>query len=138
MIPSKSKTARLSPRGFSLIELMAVIIIIGVLGAIVTISMGGATERAKIAATKSSMATVKSALNIYRGTYNTFPDSTSAGLQVLVQDKYIEKLPKDGWNRDIEYYAPTQEYPNGFELLSAGPDLVSGTGDDIRMTPETP
>lgn len=123
------------PAGFTLLELMFVIIIIGVLGAIVGFNMIGAADRAKEAATRTSMDIVKKALNTYKATYNVYPDSIG-GLQLLVQDRLLEKQPADGWNRPLEYYSPTQDFPNGFELLSAGPDGVSGTADDIRVTPE--
>lgn len=123
--------------GFTLLELMFVIIIIGVLGAIVGYNLLGAADRAKEAATKTSMDIVKKALNTYRAQYNVYPDMT-VGLQVLVQDRLLEKYPKDGWERELEYYSPTQTYPLGFELLSRGQDGVSGTADDIRFTPEAP
>lgn len=122
-------------RGFSLLELMFVIIIIGVLAAVVGYNLLGAADKAKESATRSSMNTVKSALNTYRATYNVYPD-VQLGLQVLVADRLIEKYPKDGWGRDLEYYSPTPAFPNGFELLSGGADMVSGTADDIRVTPD--
>lgn len=130
-----SRAIQAYTRGFSLLELMFVIIIIGVLSAVVGYNLLGAADKAKQSATMTSMDIVKKALNTYRATYNVYPD-TSIGLQVLVSDKLIEKFPKDGWNKDLEYYSPTQSSPLGFELLSAGPDLTSGTADDLRVTPD--
>ncbi|MBL8746115.1 MAG: type II secretion system protein GspG [Phycisphaerae bacterium] len=134
LVELRMKTARRAP-GFSLLELMFVIIIIGVLASVVGYNLLGAADRAKQSATLTSMDIVKKALNTYRATYNVYPDVQS-GLQVLVTDKLIEKFPKDGWQRDLEYYSPTPSFPNGFELISAGPDMVSGTADDIRVTPD--
>ena len=130
-----SKTTPTHARGFSLLELMFVIIIIGVLASVVGYNLLGAAEKAKQSATMTSMGVVKNALNTYRATYNAYPE-TGLGLRVLVADKLIEKFPKDGWNKDLEYYSPIQEFPNGFELISSGPDLTSGTADDLRLTPD--
>lgn len=123
--------------GFTLLELMFVIIIIGVLGAIVGFNMLGAATNAKVAASKTTMDIVRKALNTYRAQYNAYPDQTT-GLAVLVSNQILDKMPLDGWQRPIEYYSPTPNYPTGFELISAGEDMVSGTEDDIHVTPDSP
>jgi general secretion pathway protein G len=137
-IPALSRRSLVgSPvRAFTLLELMFVIIIIGVLGAIISFSMLGAVDKAKMQTTKTNMSVVKKALNTYRATYNAYPD-TSVGLGVLIADKILEKMPVDGWEKPIEYYSPTQAYPSGFELISPGPDMVANTADDIRVTPDS-
>lgn len=129
------RLVRSAARGFTILELMFVLIIIGVLGAIVTWNLVGAADKAKMTATRANMDIVKKALNTYRAAYNVYPD-TATGLEVLVQERLLEEIPKDGWGRELEYYSPTQTFPNGFELYSAGPDMTSSTADDVRVTPE--
>ncbi len=124
---------RTTARGFTVLEIMFVLIIIGVIGAIVGYNLLGQAEKAKEQATRTSMDVVKKALITYRATYNSYP-TTDIGLQALVQDKLLLEHPRDGWSKELEYYAPTPTFPNGFELISAGPDMVSGTADDIKFT----
>lgn len=121
--------------GFTLLELMTVLVIIAVLGAIVGFNLIGAADNAKKQATEASMKTIKAALTQYRVQYNSYPP-TGTGLQTLVQERMLSDTPKDGWGRDFEYYSPTQRFPNGFELISAGVDQQFSTPDDLLAEPD--
>jgi general secretion pathway protein G len=116
--------------GFSLLELTLVIAIIGVLSAVAAFSFGGFAGRAKIAATKSSINTIRTALMAYEGEHSSFPPD----LATLKRLKYLDELNtlKDGWNEDFGYRVPGR---NGrkYDLFSKGEDKQNGTEDDISV-----
>ena len=123
--------------GLTIIELMFVIIIIGIIGGVVTYNLVGAADSAKIATTKTSMQTIKAALDAYRAEYSSYPP-TGLGLGILVQLNKFQTLPQDSWNRPFEYFSPTLESPSGFLLVSYGADTQPNTTDDIKFTDGTP
>ena len=63
--------------GFTILELMVVIVIMGILGGILTINLVGAADRAKVGATKTSMKAVKAALTMYQTQYSSYPPTGS-------------------------------------------------------------
>ena len=115
--------------GFTLLELMVVIVIIGILGGILTINLVGAADKAKIAATESSMKTIKAALTMYQTQYSSYPPTGS--LDILHSENLIKKEMVDAWNMLFDYYSPTQN--SAFAIISAGPDKQFETEDDIWM-----
>lgn len=117
--------------GFTLLELMIVIVIIGVLGAIVGLNLVGAAERAKRDASIASMRTIQQALKMYHARYSAYPP-TVMGFQTLVNENILASIPKDGWDRPFEYYSPG---PNSFYLIvSYGADGVPDGEPDIYWT----
>ena len=105
-------------RGFTLIEIMVVVVIIGVLGALIVPKLMGRTDEARITAAKQDIATLKQALNLYRLDNQRYP-STEQGLQALIAKPnseplpnnwkaggYIEKLPKDPWGNPYQMLSP--------------------------------
>lgn len=121
--------------GFTIIELMFVILIIAILGGIVAYNFVGASDKAKVAVTQASMKTIKGALSQYRAAYSSYPP-TALGLNALVIDKSLTALPQDSWGMDFDYYSPTPSQPSGYELVSYGGDRIPNTADDIRVTPD--
>ncbi len=119
-------------RGFTLIEIMVVIVILGVLGALVIPNIIGRTGEARVTAAKSDMRAVANALDLYKLDNFNYP-STDQGLQALVTqpggfpeaknwnpDGYLKKLPKDPWGNDYQYISPGR---NGkYDLFSLGSD----------------
>jgi general secretion pathway protein G len=120
-------------RGFTIVELMFVILIIAILGGVVAFNFGGIAERAKVETTKTSMATIKGALAQYRTQYNSYPP-TALGVQILVVEKIFDKELIDSWGVPFDYYSPTINDPNGFALISYGPDKMPNSADDITLT----
>jgi len=123
-------------RGFTLVELLVVIVIIGLLGTIVAINVFGALGTSNVAKAKADIATLESALDQYRLDNLTYP-STSDGLNALLspppglaqperyrQGGYIKKLPNDPWGQPYQYAAPGRK--GAFDIYSLGADKQTG------------
>jgi general secretion pathway protein G len=140
MKPKSLYSLSRSHRGFTFLEIMLVVAIIGILAAIVGPRLVGKTKQAKVNATKIAMNSVKNALNSYEINTGTFP-STSEGLKALLErpssvaeedwEKVIEKMPRDAWNEEFIYTYPSS-HGMDFDLTSKGPDRQEGTADDIN------
>lgn len=126
-------------RGFTLIEVLVVIVVLGILAAIIVPRITGRLDEAKIEATKVQMKAIRDALEQYR-LDNGFYPTTEQGLRALVEKptvppipprwrQYMEKVPKDAWGRDFIYISPGVNHP--YELRSVGPDGKEDTQDDI-------
>lgn len=128
---------RLSLTGFTLIELMLVVMIIGVLAGLVVPRLAGRAEKAKRVAAKSEIeSSIPSALNSYEVDMGDFPQK----LDDLMQNPsgssnwdgpYLNKLPKDPWGKPYYYKAPG-EHNTDFDLASSGKDGVLGNDDDVK------
>lgn len=127
--------------GFTLVELMVVIFILGLLTTIVVINVLPSQDRAMIQKARADIATLGQALEMYRLDNLSYPTS-SDGLQALVsppasltttaryrQGGYIKKLPEDPWGRPYQYDNPGRQGP-GFDLYSLGADGAPGGEDD--------
>jgi general secretion pathway protein G len=114
-------------RGFTLLEMMLVVLIIGMLAAAVAWNFAGQGDKARIGTTKKNLATLQQIITAYQLEKGSWPET----LQALVPN-YASKLSKDGWNRDFVYYTPS---PDGraYALFSAGPDGTNGSVDDINV-----
>ncbi len=119
------KTAR---PGFSLIELTAVLVIIGLLMAGAAIAVPGYLARARARVTKTSMTTIKTAINTYMAdNAGTPPENINA----LIPN-YIEPGTElDAWEQPFFYLPSGQNNP--FTLISSGPDKEMQTADDINV-----
>jgi general secretion pathway protein G len=130
-----------SRRGFTLIELMVVVLIIAVLAALVVPRLVGQQTEAKIGATKSQIGRVASILQKFRLDCDRYP-TTEEGLGALLsapadatgwKGPYFEnnKIPMDGWNEELLYQYPGPDGEDTFLLSSNGNDKTAGTDDDI-------
>ena len=111
-------------QGFSLVELMVVIVIIGLPATIVIINVMPAADRAAATKARADIATPEQAVEMYRLDHMTYPTSQQ-GLEALVSGDYIRRLPEDPWSNPYLYEAPG---PDGrpFRIASLGADGREG------------
>ena len=132
------------PRGFTLIEIMVVIVILGVLAALVVPSVLSRTDDARNVAAKSDLAAIRQALKLYRLDNQRYP-TTEQGLAALTTKPeqapappnwkpggYLEKVPKDPWGRPYQYLNPGLR--GEIDVMSFGADgQPGGSGVDADI-----
>jgi general secretion pathway protein G len=119
--------------GFSLVELMVVIVIIGLLATIVIINVMPAADRAATTKARADIATLEQAIDIYKLDHLTYPPAAE-GLQALVAGRYIRRLPNDPWGNPYRYTVPGRD-GRPFQLASWGADgREGGSGQDADIT----
>jgi general secretion pathway protein G len=141
----RRRTARVGARaqaGFTLMEILLVVVIIGMLVGVVVVKIAPQTEKARRVATQNQIDAYKTALGIYELDCGFFP-STEQGLNALLtkpgsapvpvnwKGPYLDLLRPDPWGHSYVYQYPGQRLPNGFDLFSPGPNGVPGDEDDI-------
>lgn len=124
--------ARSGERGFTLVELMVVIVIIGLLATIVVINVMPATDKAAATKARADIATLEQGVELYRLNRLQYP-SGGEGLQAVVREGYVKRLPKDPWGNDYRYSAPGRD-GRPFEIMSYGADgREGGEGEDADI-----
>ena len=129
-------------KGFTLIELMAVIVILGILTTIVAVNVSPFLQRANLEKIKADIAQTGKALELYKFNEISYP-STSQGLDALIvphselkrpflypEDGYINSIPLDPWGREYIYEHPPQKSKD-YDLYTLGADgMEGGTGEN--------
>jgi len=128
--------------GFTLVELMLVVVIIGVLVAMVVPRLAGRTKQARATAAQADIdVNIALALDLYEVDNGFFP-ATEQGLVALLakpasspvppnwNGPYVKKLRKDPWGNEYIYLSPGN-HSTDYDLYSYGPDGVEGGGDDV-------
>jgi general secretion pathway protein G len=132
-----------SSTGFTLIEILLVVILIGILASIAVPRFTDSTNQARIAAARADIQTLSLSLDMYELAAGRFPD-TSQGLKALVEKPslppeplswngpYLKKreVPRDPWGNDYVYEYPGK-HGTDYDLFSPGPDGIAGNNDDI-------
>jgi len=121
---------------FTLIELLCVIAIITILAAVVVPKMVGRTEQARQAAVRADFSSMKTALDAFEVDNGHYPRNLQDLLQQPRDAKfwhgpYLDKMPIDPWGNAYIYTYPGKHIPNGYDLMSLGPDGKANTDDDI-------
>lgn len=120
--------------GFTLIEVMVVVAILGILATIVMTNVIGKDDQARVTTTKASLSSVAKSLDMYKLDNHKYP-TTDEGLKALVEKPasaktfpeggYLSKLPEDPWGNPFQYVYPGS---NGrkYDLYSLGADGAEG------------
>ena len=127
-------------QGFTLIELMLVVIIIGTLVAMVMPRLTGRGEQARVAAAKADIqSNIATALKLYELDNGSFP-SSDEGLNALLSKSssvinwngpYLERKPIDPWGREYKYKCPGEHRTVDYDLYSLGKDGTE-SADDVK------
>jgi general secretion pathway protein G len=129
---ARSRSKRERERGFTLVEMMVVIVIIGLLATIVVINVMPAADRAAVTKARADIATLEQGVEMYRLDNMRYPTSEE-GLQALVNGNYVRRLPDDPWNNPYRYAAPGPE-GRPFQISSLGADgREGGDGDNADI-----
>ena len=129
-------------QGFTLMELMVVIVILGVLASLVVPNLMGNKDRADRQKAVTDIVALENALDMYKLDNHRYP-TTEQGMEALVTaptltplaenystDGYIRRLPNDPWGNDYILISPGEH--GAVDITSAGPDGEAGTADDIN------
>ncbi|CAI1926691.1 Pullulanase secretion protein pulG [Serratia quinivorans] len=129
-------------RGFTLLEIMVVIVILGVLASLTIPSLMGNKDRADRQKAVSDIVTLENALDMYKLDNGRYP-TTGQGLKALVtlptelplprnyrSDGYIRRLPQDPWGAPYMLISPGVHGKT--DIYSSGPDNITGNDDDIN------
>ena len=129
-------------RGFTLIEIMVVVVIIGLLAAFIVPQVMGRVDEARITKVKGDIQMLETALSMYRLDTARFP-TTQQGLMALVKKPddpavrnwksggYLSRVSKDPWGNEYRYGYPGQR-GREYDLYSVGPDGQEGTEDSDK------
>ena len=127
---------RRTVRGFTLIEIMVVVVILGILAAVIVPRIMDNPDKARVAKTRQDIRVLESSLNLYKLDNYSYP-STQQGLEALVSAPqgepaaknfkpggYIQKLPTDAWQNPYQYLQPGQK--GEVDIFSLGADGKPG------------
>ncbi len=131
-------------RGFTLIEIMVVVVIMGILASLVVPKLMSRTGESRVAAARVDISTVMQALKLYKLDNQRYP-TTEQGLQALLTKPtsgpaangwkaggYLEKMPKDPWGNAYQFLSPGLH--GEIDVISLGADgQPGGTGDDADI-----
>lgn len=144
-LAARSSIARMNrASGFTLIEVMVVIVILGVLAALIVPNVMGRGEKAKVDTTSITLKGVAGALDQYKLDNGRYPSMQDGGLDALVNQPATAKnwlpggyvkggYPKDSWENDLQYVIPGRE-GRPFDLYSFGADgKEGGEGNDADI-----
>lgn len=119
--------------GFTLVEILLVVAILGILAGVAVVNMKGQKGRADIAATRASIQAVQTAIDVYETDNGVYPGSLQAlmkkGSEYNWNGPYIRgRMPTDAWGKEFQYATGGD---GNYTITSSGPDAQMGTADDL-------
>lgn len=130
-------------RGFTLVEVLLVLVILVILASLVVTAYGPIQRRARINAARTQVGLFKTAMENFQLVTGNYP-TTDQGLEALRNPPsdlpdadpadwpmIDSEIPLDPWGMAYQYESPGQHNVNGYDIWSLGPDKVDGTEDDI-------
>lgn len=120
-------------QGFTLVEILLVVAILGILAGVAVVSLKGRTKSASISATRTSIKAIQTAIDTYEVDNGAYPANIQALLTKTSENNwngpYIKdgRTPKDAWGTEFGYSIKGESY----EIRSAGPDGQMGSSDDL-------
>jgi general secretion pathway protein G len=133
-----------SRKGFTMVELMAVLIILGLLATVLVRNFMGQTDKARTVITKANLKILHSAISQFKMETGRFPTEDEGLIALIEQPSDVEiwppggylestEIPEDGWGNEFIF----ELYPESgkqFVIRSSGPDGEQGTEDDLLST----
>jgi general secretion pathway protein G len=142
---NRNQNLRSRSQGFTLVELLLVLVILGILAGIVLPKFTNRTKQAQLAATKTQIATFGTALDAYEVDNGYYPKGRNGLMDLIQQPRdaqnwrgpYMKSdvVPKDPWGNDYIYECPGRHNPSGYDLSSLGPpgdNMVLGNWTEKR------
>lgn len=127
--------------GFSLVELIVVMVILGMLAGLVAVRTRGYLISSKQNAARAEIANIVKAIETFYADQGRYP-TTDEGLEILAQgtdswpDGFLNRVPRDPWKNRYEYVSPGSSSP--YEVICLGADhREGGAGEDLDITSET-
>ena len=129
-------------RGFTLVEMLLVLVILATLAAVVVPKFAGRSKQAKVTAAKSQISNLEIAIDLFEVDMGYYPKAGN-DLRDLIEEPnsssvqdwqgpYLKKgIPKDPWGNDYIYNYPGKMNIGSYDISSGGPDMKTGTDDDI-------
>ena len=141
MLCNGSRTRKSRRIGFSLVELIVVMVILGMLAGLVAVRTRGYLITGKQGTAKTQISTFVGAVESFYAIQGRYP-TTDEGLEVLTEvnnstgEKYLQKIPSDPWKNPYEYVNPGSTLP--YEIVSLGADgREGGEGENTDISSET-
>ena len=129
----------LKTTGFTLVEMLLVLLILATLAAIVVPKFAGRTEQARTTAAQTQIKSFETVLDAFEVDNGYYPKGEDGLQDLVVQPRdatkwhgpYLPEIPIDPWERPYIYTCPGKYNQNSYDILSLGPDGRNGTEDDI-------
>lgn len=129
------RTRSAAASGFTLLEVMVVVMILGLLATMVAMNVGDSADTARRTKAATDVRMLADAVRLYQAERGKLPALEELAVRDAKGRKYVDSLPPDPWQH--EYVLRAYADPRDFEVVSGGPNQTLGDDDDIssRLTP---